>query len=100
MHRQISIDLGRRTTKVRAAEMARGWGEVGWHPTPGDAIAAGTRYLYSMARSCCATLGLPDDELHELSGVSVPAEEAREDPGAEEICFHIYSERVDNNEDD
>jgi hypothetical protein len=42
MHRQISIDLGRRTTKVRAAEMARGWGEVGWHPTPGDAIAAGT----------------------------------------------------------
>ena len=97
MHRQISIDLGRRTTKVRAAEMARGWGEVGWHPTPGDAIAAGTCTRWrnlAVPHWDCQTMNCTS-----CQGYPVPAEEAREDPGAEEICFHIYeyvtSERKD-----
>ncbi len=43
MHRMIAIDLQRRTTKVRATEMARGWGDVALHPTLSDAIRTGTR---------------------------------------------------------
>ena len=42
MHRTIALDLKRRTTKVRAEEMSRGWGDVTLHPTPSDAIRAGT----------------------------------------------------------
>jgi hypothetical protein len=42
MARQIAIDSQRRTTKARAEEMARGWGEVALHPKPLDAIRAGT----------------------------------------------------------
>ena len=42
MARQIAIDVQRRTTKARAEEMARGWGEVALHPKPLDAIRAGT----------------------------------------------------------
>jgi hypothetical protein len=40
MHRKISIDLQRRTTKVNAEVMARGWGDVALHPTTSDAIRA------------------------------------------------------------
>jgi hypothetical protein len=34
MARQIAIDAQRRTTKVHAEEMVRGWGEVVLHPKP------------------------------------------------------------------
>jgi hypothetical protein len=42
MHRQIAIDLGHCTRKARVEEMARGWEDVGLHPTPLDAITVGT----------------------------------------------------------
>jgi hypothetical protein len=42
MHRMIAINLQRRTTKVCATDMARGWGDVALHPTLSDAIRAGT----------------------------------------------------------
>jgi hypothetical protein len=42
MHCKISIDLQRRTTKVNAKVIARGWGDGVLHPTPSDAIRAGT----------------------------------------------------------
>jgi hypothetical protein len=42
LHHKIAIDLQQRITKVHAAMMARGWGDVVLHPTPSDAIRAGT----------------------------------------------------------
>ena len=42
MHKQIAIDLQHRTRKTRANEMAKGWGNVGLHPTPLDALKVGT----------------------------------------------------------
>ena len=42
MHCKISINLQRRTTKANVEVMVRGWGNVALHPTPSDAIRAGT----------------------------------------------------------
>ena len=75
MARQIAIDKQRRTTKARAEEMARGWGEVELHPKPPDAIRAGTCARWSandIPHWDCQTL-----QCAECKEYPVPAEEAR-----------------------
>jgi hypothetical protein len=47
MHRKIAIDMQRQTTKARAEEMARGWGDVTVHPIMLDAIRVGTCTCWS-----------------------------------------------------
>jgi hypothetical protein len=42
VQQQIAIDLQHRSQKMRADVMARGWGDVGLHTTPTDAIRVGT----------------------------------------------------------
>jgi hypothetical protein len=41
MHRQFAIDVQQFTRKAQAAEKARGWGAVAWHPKPLLAIMEG-----------------------------------------------------------
>ena len=92
MHRKISIDLQRRTTKANAEVMLRVWGDVALHPTPSDAIRAGTCARWSAGEVPhweCQTLQCSTCTLY-----PVPAEEAREDAGAEEITFHVYKYTV------
>jgi hypothetical protein len=97
MARQIAIDAQRRTTKARAEVMARGWGEVALHPKPSDAIRAGTcaRWSVNVAPHWeCQTL-----QCANCKEYPVPAEEAREDAGAEVISFHVYEYKVSQRKD-
>jgi hypothetical protein len=92
MHCQIAINLGHCTRKAKAEEMARGWGDVGLHPTTFDAIAAGTcaRWReHAVPHWECQTM-----QCGNCWAYPVPAEEAREDAGAEDICFHVYEYKV------
>jgi hypothetical protein len=92
MHCKILIDRQRRLTKVRAKEMARGWGNVALYPTPSEAIRAGTCAQWidgDIPHWECQTLRCDTCTLY-----PVPAEEAREDAGAEHICFEIYKYQV------
>jgi hypothetical protein len=92
MHRQFAINAQRRTTKVCAEEMARGWGSVVLHPTPMDAIIAGTCARWSahaVPHWECQTFQCVD-----CMHYPVPKEEAREDTSAEDISFHVYETKV------
>ena len=92
MARQIAIDAQRCTTKARAEVMVRGWGEVALHPKPSDAIRAGTCARWSanvVPHWECQTL-----QCANCKEYPVPAEEAREDAGAEDILFHVYEYKV------
>jgi hypothetical protein len=92
MHRKIAIDWQRRSTKVRAKEMARGCGNVALHPTLSDAIRAGTCSQWidgNILHWECQTVQCGTCTLY-----PEPAEEAREDVGAEQICFHVYKYQV------
>jgi hypothetical protein len=95
--RQIAIDAQCRTTKARAEEMARGWGEVALHPKPSDVIRAGTCARWSandIPHWDCQTL-----QCAVCKEYPVPAEEAREDAGAEDISFHVYEYKVSQRKD-
>ena len=88
MHRKIAFDMQRRTTRAQAKEMSRGWGDVSLDPKPSDAVRAGTCVRWSNG-------DVPHWECQTLScgtctPYPVPAEEAREDEGAEMISFHVY----------
>jgi hypothetical protein len=88
----IAIDRQRRSTKVRAEEMAQGWGNVALDPTPSDAIRAGTcaRWIDGdVPHWECQTL-----QCGTCTSYPVPAEEARGDAGAEQNCFHVYEYQV------
>jgi hypothetical protein len=92
MARQIAIDVQCCTTKARAEEMARGWGEVVLHPKPSDEIWAGTCARWSannVPHWDCQTL-----QCANCKEYPVPAEEVREDAGAEDILFHVYEYKV------
>lgn len=92
MHRQIAIDAQHRTRKARSEIMAMGWGDVALHPTTRDAIIAGTCARWSahdVPHWECQTLQCGDCREY-----PVPAEEAREDAGAEDISFHVYQYNV------
>ncbi len=93
MHCQFAINAQRRTTKVRAEEMARGWGSDVLHPTPMNTIIAGTcaRWSAHAVPHCweCQMLQCVD-----CMHYPVPKEEAREDAAAEDISFHVYETKV------
>jgi hypothetical protein len=92
MARQIAIDAQCCTTKARAEEMARGWGEVVLHPKPSDAIRSGTCARWSandVLHWDCQTL-----QCKNCREYPVPAEEAPEDAGAKNILFHVYEYKV------
>jgi hypothetical protein len=92
MHHMISIDLQRRTTKVNAEVMAREWGNVALHPTPSNAISAGTCAQWSAGEVPhweCQTL-----QCSTCTPYPVLMEEAREDAGAEQISFHVDEYKV------
>jgi hypothetical protein len=92
MHCQIAIDAQRWTTKKHAEEMSRGWGCVALYPKPSDAIRAGTCARWSANNVLhwdCQML-----KCAECKEYPVPAEEAREDAGAELISFHVYKYKV------
>jgi hypothetical protein len=92
MHCKIAIDRQRRSTKVCAKEMAQGWGNVALHPMLSDAIRAGTCAQWidgNVPHWECQILQCSMCTLH-----PVPAEEAREDAGAEQICVHVYECQV------
>jgi hypothetical protein len=102
MHCQIAINLGHCTRKARAEDMVRGWGDVGLHPMPLDAITVGTcaqwsAHAHAVPHWECQTL-----QCGNCRAYPVPAEEAREDAGAEDISFHVYeykvSKRLDSKE--
>ena len=97
MAHRIAIDVQRRTTKARAEVMARGWGEVVLHPKPSNAIRAGTCARWSanvVPHWECQTL-----QCANCKEYPVPAEEAREDAGAEDILFHVYEYKVSQQKD-
>ena len=80
------------TTKARAEEMVRGWGEVALHPKLLDAIRAGTCTRWSANNVLhwdCRTL-----QCAKCKEYPVPDEEAREDAGAADISFHVYEYKV------
>ena len=88
MHRKIAFDMQRRTTRARAEKMSRGWGDVSLDPKPSDAVRSGTCARWSngdVPHWECQTLSCGT-----CSPYPVPAEEAREDEGAEMISFHVY----------
>ncbi len=72
--------------------MARGWGDVGLHTTPFDAIRVGTCARWAahpVPYWECQTL-----QCGNCSDYPVPTEEAREDAGAEDISFYDYEYKV------
>ncbi len=97
MHCQITIDAQCCMLKVRAKEMARGWGNVALHKTPSEAIRVDTCAQWSVHN-------MPYWECQMLqcgtcTTYPVPVEEAREDAGAEQILFHVYKYKVSLHQD-
>jgi hypothetical protein len=97
MHCQIAIDAQCCTIKVRAEEMARGWGNVALHTMPLEAIRVSTCAQWSVH-------DVPHWECQMLqcgtcTTYPVPAEEAHEDEGAELILFHVYEYKVSLHQD-
>ncbi len=89
---QIAIDLQHQSRKARADVMPRGWGDVGWHTTPLDAIRVGTCARWAahpVPHWECLTL-----QCGNCSDYPVPTEEACKDAGAEDISFHVYEYKV------
>jgi hypothetical protein len=48
MHRQFALDVQHHTRAAQAAEKARGWAAVAWHPKPSLAIMEGTCARWSL----------------------------------------------------
>jgi hypothetical protein len=89
---QIAIDLQHQLRKARADVMASGWGDVGLHLMPLDAIRAGTCAWWAahpVPHWECQTL-----QCGNCSDYTLPAEEACKDAGAEDISFHVYKYKV------
>ncbi len=86
------IDVQHCTRKAWAKVMARRWDDVILHPTPLDAIRVGTCAqwtVHAVPHWDCQTL-----QCGNCREYPVPAEEAREDPSAEDIVFHVYEYNV------
>jgi hypothetical protein len=88
MYCQFAIDMQHYTRAVQAAEKARGWAAIAWHPKPLLAIMEGTCVqwrLHAVLHWECQTL-----QCSNCKEYPVLKEEAQEDAAAEDISLYTY----------
>jgi hypothetical protein len=92
MYCQFAIDMQHCTRAAQAAEKAREWAAVTWHPKLLLAIMEGTCVqwrLHAMPHWECQTL-----QCSNCKECPVLKEEAQEDAAVEDIFFHTYEYKV------
>lgn len=90
MHRQFAIDAQQFTRKAQAADKARGWGAVAWHPKLSLAIMEGTCTRWSLHAVSHWEWECQQLLCSNCKEYPVPKEEAQEVGAMEDISFHVY----------